>query len=97
MFHGGGMDLDVRLTLRTHDEALIQMSYCGRWVTPLELRAEMADSATRVLVDPARYYCRTTPRFWSGSGAYCWLNDIICVGSGYPVDGGVAYRVFQVL
>ena len=30
----GAMTLDVRLTLRTHDGALVHMTYGGRWVTP---------------------------------------------------------------
>src|SRR5438132_14154017 len=32
----GAMSLDVRLTLRTHDDALVYMSYGGRWITPPE-------------------------------------------------------------
>src|SRR5207244_1759752 len=43
----GAMSLDVRLTLRTHDDALVHMTYGGRWITPPELRAEMADPAQR--------------------------------------------------
>ncbi|WP_083889617.1 DUF3237 family protein [Nocardia pneumoniae] len=48
-------------------------------------------------VDPSRYYFRTTPLFETGSSRYSWLNDSVCVGSGYVVDGGVAYHVEQVL
>lgn len=94
---GGAMIIDVRLTLRTQDDALIHMAYGGRLITPLELRREMADPASRVRVDPAQYYFRTTPSFETGSESYCWLNDIVSVGSGYPIEGGVAYSVFQVL
>ncbi|GGL94441.1 UPF0311 protein [Streptomyces fumigatiscleroticus] len=93
----GAMALDVRLTLRTHDGALLYMTYGGRWVTPPELRAEMADPATRHQVDPARYYFRTNPLFETGARRYMWLNDIVCVGSGYLVEGGVAYRVSHVV
>jgi len=92
----GTMMLDVRLTLRTDDGALIHMTYGGRWIIPSELRAELADPAKRSQVDPARYYFRTNPLFETGSQQYAWLNDIVCVGSGYVVDGGVAYKVFQV-
>ncbi|MEC3978401.1 DUF3237 domain-containing protein [Amycolatopsis sp. H20-H5] len=92
----GTMTLDVRLTLRTHDGALVNMTYGGRWVVPPGLRAELADPAKRYEADPARYYFRTTPLFETGSPDYAWLNDIICVGSGYLVDGGVAYRVLRV-
>jgi hypothetical protein len=72
----GAMALDVRLTLRTHDDALLHMTYGGRW---------------------AGSYFRTTPLFETGSEPYSWLNDIVCVGSGYLVDGGIAYEVAQVV
>ncbi|HEX9468429.1 MAG TPA: DUF3237 domain-containing protein, partial [Bradyrhizobium sp.] len=48
----GAMMLDVRLTLRTHDGALVQMTYGGRWITPPELRADMADPVKRLQIDP---------------------------------------------
>jgi hypothetical protein len=27
---------------------------------------------------------------------YAWLNDIVCVGSGYLVKDGIAYKVSRV-
>src|SRR4051812_6273694 len=39
----GVLALDVRLPLRTHDGDLVHMTYGGRWVTPPETWAEMAD------------------------------------------------------
>jgi len=92
----GAMTLDVRLTLRTHDDALVHMTYGGRWITPPELRADMTDPAKRHQVDPARYYFRTNPLFETGSKQYAWLNDIVCVGVGYLIEGGIAYKVAQV-
>jgi hypothetical protein len=92
----GTMSLDVRLTLRTHDGALVYMTYGGRWVTPPELRADIADPAKRYDIDPARYYFRTNPLFETGSQEYAWLNDIVCVGAGYLIEGGIAYKVAQV-
>jgi hypothetical protein len=93
----GVMTLDVRLTLRTHDGALVYMSYGGRWVTPQELRGDMADPVKRLQVDPARYYFRTNPLFETGSEQYAWLNNVVCVGKGYLVEGAVAYKVFEIL
>jgi hypothetical protein len=93
----GAMTLDVRLTLRTHDDALIHMTYGGRWIIPPDLRAGLADPATRHQVDPSGYYFRTNPLFETGSDRYAWLNDIVCVGVGYLVAGGVAYNIAQVL
>lgn len=93
----GGMSLDVRLTLRTHDGALVHMTYGGRWINPPELRADMADPVKRARIDPARYYFRTTPLFETGAKPYAWLNDIVCVGTGYLIEGGIAYKVSQVI
>jgi Protein of unknown function (DUF3237) len=92
----GAMTLDVRLTLRTHDGALVHMTYGGRWVFPLSLRADLADPVKRHHVDPDSYYFRTNPLFETGAEQYAWLNNIVCVGSGYLVDGGIAYKIAQV-
>lgn len=73
------------------------MTYCGRWTTPLELRTAMTDAATRHHVDPERYYFRTNPLFETGDTRYGWLNNIVCVGIGYLVEGGVGYKVCRVL
>lgn len=93
----GTMVLDVRLALRTDDGALVHMTYSGRWVIPADLRQEMADPATRHQVSPERYYFRTAVLFETGADEYAWLNDIVCVGSGYLVEGGIAYKISQVL
>ena len=93
----GAMTLDVRLTLQAHDGALIHMTYGGRWIVPAELRADMSDPVKRYQVDPARYYFRTNPLFETGSPQYAWLNDIVSVGTGYLVEGAVAYKVCQVI
>jgi hypothetical protein len=93
----GTMTLDVRLTLRTDDDALVHMTYGGRWVTPPDLRADISDPAKRYQIDPARYYFRTNPLFETGAPQYAWLNDIVCIWSGYLVEGGIAYKVSQIL
>ncbi|WP_227979378.1 DUF3237 domain-containing protein [Nocardia spumae] len=93
----GTMMLDVRLALRTEDEALIHMSYGGRWAIPPQVRDDMATPAGRLRVDPADYYFRINPVFETGSERYRWLNDVVAVGTGYLVEGGVAYHVEQIL
>jgi hypothetical protein len=92
----GAMTVDARLTLRTHDGALIYMTYGGRFVVPSKLRAEIDDPVKRYKVDPAQYYFRTNPLFETGSSQYAWLNDILCVGSGYLLEGAIGYAVSQV-
>ena len=93
----GTMALDVRLTLRTDDDALVHMTYGGRWIVPPELRNEMADRTRRHHVDPARYYFRTNPLFETGDERYGWLNDVVSIGSGHLIEGGIAYAVSAVL
>jgi predicted ester cyclase len=93
----GSMMLDVRLTLRTHDGALVLMTYGGRWIIPPDLQADMADPVRKYEIDPSRYYFRTAPLFETGAKEYAWLNNIVCVGSGHLVEGAVAYKVSQVL
>ena len=92
----GAMVLDVRLTLRTHDDCLVHMTYGGRWIVPPELKSDVADPAARHRVDPGQYYFRTNPLFETGSKEYAWLNDVVSVGSGYLVEGGIAYHVAAV-
>lgn len=86
--------LDVRLTLKTVDDALIFMSYRGiRHSTP-----EVAERLARGdAVDPGEYYFRTTPVLETGSNKYEWLNNIICVAVGERLQGEVKYRVFEIL
>jgi hypothetical protein len=93
----GMMTLDVRLTLRTDDGALVHMTYGGRWVVPPELRSDIADSVKRYEIPPSDYYFRTNPLFETGADGYAWLNDLVCVGSGYLIEGGIAYRVSAVV
>lgn len=92
----GAMSLDVRLTLRTDDGALVHMTYGGRWIMPQELKAHVADPVKRAALNPGSYYFRTNPLFETGSERYAWLNDIVCIGKGYLVEGAIAYKVFAV-
>ncbi|MEU4342197.1 DUF3237 domain-containing protein [Nocardia sp. NPDC023852] len=93
----GTMMLDVRVTLRTDDDELVHMTYQGRCVIPPQIQSRMADPTTRHQIDPAQYYFRTNPLFETGSTRYAWLNDVVAIGTGYMVDGGVAYHVEYVL
>ena len=88
--------VDARVVLRTDDGALIHMSYGGRITFPDELEEALRDPSSRHLIDPARYYFRTTPLFETGAAGYTWLNGIVAVGSGRLTEGGgVAYDVFE--
>ena len=90
----GVWELDVRLTLKTHDGHLIYMSYRGlrhgpQWVLDRLAKGEK--------VDPSEYYFRTAPRFETASEKYLFLNRIISVGVGRREASGPIYEVFQIL
>lgn len=90
----GVLQLDVRLTLRTHDDHLVYMSYRGMRHGPAWV-IEQLDRGERV--DPGQYYFRTTPWFETASEKYRFLNRIVCVATGRREPGGPVYDVFQVL
>ncbi len=90
----GAMNPNVRMVLRTDDDALIYMHYTGvRYGTP-EVMDRIAHGET---VDPSEYYLRNTPYFETSSDKYDWLNRIVSVGVGRRMPDHAAYDVFQIL
>ena len=88
--------VDARVVLQTDDGAVIHMSYGGRIMFPDDLGDAVRDTSRRHLIDPSRYYFRTTPLFETGAAKYTWINSIVAVGSGRLIEGGgVAYDVFE--
>lgn len=87
---------DARAVWRTHDGALIYVTYTGRSVVPDDVRAEFADPAHADLVDPGRYYLRIAPVFETAHPAYRWLNGILAIGIGERTDRGARHRLFAV-
>ena len=90
----GSVLLDVRLTLKTDDDALIYMSYRGIRHSSPEVAKRLARGES---VDPTDYYFRTAPVFETGSDKYEWMNNIICVAVGERLAGEVKYAVFEIL
>jgi hypothetical protein len=86
--------LNVRLVLKTTDDALIGMTYQGIRCGPPNIiaRVDQGDA-----VDPALYYFRTTPTFETASQNYDWINRITAVGLGYRTTTAVIYSVFEIL
>jgi len=90
----GSVQLDVRLTLKTDDDALIFMTYRGiRHSSPEVARQLMRGEK----VDPSEYYFRTTPLFETSHDKYEWMNNIVCVAVGERLAGEVRYRVYEIL
>ena len=90
----GSTTLDVRLVLKTHDGALIGMTYGGVRHAPADVIARLEKGEA---VDPESYYFRIAPTFETASRAYAWLNSITAIGTGHRTSGGPVYSVFEVL
>src|SRR5579871_2073426 len=88
----GSLRLDVRLTLRTEDGALIGMTYAGYRHGPAAVIERLNRGEA---VDPAEYYFRTVPLFETAAPAYAWLNNIVAVATGHRPPEGPVYRVFE--
>ena len=90
----GATALNVRLVLKTKDDALIGMTYQG-------LRHGPADVVARIekgeAVDPSSYYFRITPSFETAAAKYDWINRVVTVGIGHRRADGPIYSVFEVL
>ena len=90
----GSFQQDARVTLETDDGALIGMSYRGVRRASPEVAARLARGE---VVDPSEYYLRTAPMFETAAERYAWINQIVAIGVGGRVAGGVRYDVFEVL
>jgi len=90
---GVGM-LDVRITIETHDGALIYVTYTG--VSDMGeggyqkfMRGELPPSGTPI---------RTNPRLYTSHRDYLWLNRLHCLGIGqaFLERSEVCYDVYAV-
>jgi hypothetical protein len=90
----GSTLLDVRLVLKTNDDALITMAYRGVRHGPAEViqRLERGEA-----VDASTYYFRISPMFETAAPRYDFLNRVVAVGVGHRPAGGPVYSIFEVL
>src|SRR6266478_1082078 len=73
----GATTLDVRLVLKTKDEALIGMTYRAIRYGPPDVVARIEKGE---VVDPTSYYFRINPLFETANANYDWLNRVVAVG-----------------
>jgi hypothetical protein len=90
----GVLELDLRVTLLTHDGALISMASFGLRHGPPDVMAALGRGNP---VDPAWYYFRTTPRFETAHPAYAFLNRVVAIASGDRRAEGPVYTINEVL
>ena len=90
----GATTLNVRLVLKTMDDALICMTYHGVRHGPPDVveRIEKGE-----VVDPTSYYFRINPLFETAAAKYNWINRVVGVGLGHRSPDGPIYSVFEVL
>ena len=89
----GALGIDVRLTLETHDGALVYLQYAGRFVATPEGMAQFRKGR---LLDPADYSLVIAAKFESGDERYAWLNNVVAVGTGEQTAAGPVYSIFQI-
>src|SRR5437879_7940148 len=90
----GVLELDLRITLETDDHALIYMTFQGLRHGPPDVIAALGRGE---VVDPARYYFRTLPRFETSAARYAYLNRIITVGVGEVRPDGAIHTIDEIL
>lgn len=89
----GVMVIDVRLTLQTHDDAIIYLSYQGRFLASPDVMARFAKGA---LLDSGEYSLAIVPKFECGDERYSWLNNVVAVGTGEQTANGPVYSIFEI-
>lgn len=77
----GVLELDLRVTLETHDGALVYMTFAG-------IRDDGA---------PGAPYLRTTSRFETADARYAFLNRLLAVGKGEIRTDGPEHVLEEVL
>lgn len=90
----GVLELDLRITLKTDDNALIYMRFQGIRHGPPDVIAALGRGEA---VDPAKYYFRTLPSFETSTDKYAFLNRIISVGVGEARPDGAVHQLGEIL
>ena len=85
---------DVRLVLRTDDDAIIFVQYRGLRHGPPDVMRRIARGE---VVPEDSYYLRTSVFFETGAERYRWLNGVLAVGVGRREPGEVVYEIHEVL
>ena len=87
----GVFQLDIRLTLRTEDGALIYVNSNGLFDIEAGKLARLRKGDP---VPASEYYFRTALLFETGADRYRWLNRIVAVGIGTRTPTGMSTEVF---
>jgi hypothetical protein len=89
----GVMVIDVRLTLKTDDGAMIYLSYQGRFLAAPDAMERFAKG---IPLDPSEYSLAMVAKFECGDPRYDWLNNVVAVGTGERTPTGPIYSIFAI-
>lgn len=89
----GVMVIDVRLTLKTKDNALIYLTYQGRFLAQADAMMRFAKGA---MLEPSEYSLVIGAKFESGHENYRWLNDVVAAGTGEQTRTGPIYTIYEI-
>src|SRR6202521_1575964 len=90
----GSTTLNVRLVLKTKDDALICMTYQGVRHGPPDVVGRIEKGEP---VDPTSYYFRINPLFETVAAQFGWINRFVAVGVAHHGADGPIYSIFEVL
>jgi len=89
--------LDVRVTIKTVDGALIYLQYVGGLLEMTPAIMAAVSGSTDTLTNFGEQYFFTSPRLETGDDRYAWVNQTMFVGEGRIVPGPrVEFRVYRV-
>lgn len=89
--------LDVRSLWKTHDGALIYVTYHGRLIIPKDVLGEFREPERVEKLSVDRYYFRIGVTFETADERYAWLNRIVAAGVGRRTANGVEYDISELV
>ena len=89
--------LDVRSLWKTHDGALLYVTYQGRLVIPKAILGEFREPAKVAKLSPDAYYFRIAVTFETADDRYAWLNRVVAAGIGRRTANGVEYDISELV
>jgi hypothetical protein len=88
------IELEAKYAFETDDGAVVYVENKGLRFGPVELLQKLKRGEP---VDPKLIYCRTVPKFETGSEKYRWLMENLFIGSAARHADRVVIDVHQVL
>lgn len=89
----GVAELDVRETWQTEDGALLYVTKRGYLTNILALTPRFVAGEP---IPHEEYYFMVTQYFETSAAQYAWLQQVVAIGMGSLLHGGIGYQVFAV-